>query len=49
MDMGTGDTPVFFELGEDPCFAEGDEYLEDPAVSLLSATEHPTPKDPAVS
>ncbi|XP_044309245.1 heat shock factor protein 1 isoform X3 [Varanus komodoensis] len=49
VDVGGVDMPVFFELGEGPGFAEEEEYLEDPAVSLLSGTEHPKPKDPAVS
>ncbi|XP_066482223.1 heat shock factor protein 1 isoform X3 [Tiliqua scincoides] len=49
LDVGTGDTPIFFELEEGPSFAEGDEYLEDPAVAPLSGTEPPKPKDPAVS
>ncbi|XP_053100678.1 heat shock factor protein 1 isoform X2 [Hemicordylus capensis] len=49
VDMGGGDAPIFFELGEGSCFAEGDEYLEDPTIALLSGPEHPHPKDPAVS
>ncbi|KAJ6661480.1 hypothetical protein lerEdw1_014389 [Lerista edwardsae] len=47
--VGTGDTPLFFELGEGPCFSEGDEYLEDPSIALLSGTEPPKPRDPAAS
>ncbi|XP_015273988.1 PREDICTED: heat shock factor protein 1 [Gekko japonicus] len=49
MDVGGTDTPIFFELGEGPCFMEGNDYLEDPTISLFSGTEHPKPKDPAVS
>ncbi|XP_062986026.1 heat shock factor protein 1 isoform X2 [Elgaria multicarinata webbii] len=49
VDMGAVDMPIFFELGEGPGFTEEDEYLEDPTLSLLSGTEHPKPKDPAVS
>ncbi|NXG52108.1 HSF1 protein, partial [Psilopogon haemacephalus] len=49
MDMGSGDLPIFFELGEGPYFTDGDEYSEDPTISLLSGTEQPKPKDPAVS
>ncbi|XP_061463172.1 heat shock factor protein 1 isoform X2 [Rhineura floridana] len=49
VDVGSADMPIFFELGEGPCFAEGNEYLEDPAISLLSGTEPPKPKDPAAS
>ncbi|XP_042321506.1 heat shock factor protein 1 isoform X2 [Sceloporus undulatus] len=49
MDVGSTDMPIFFELGETPGFTEGDEYLEDPTISLLSGTETPKPPDPAVS
>lgn len=49
VDMGSGDLPIFFELGEGPYFADGDEYSEDPTISLLSGTEQPKPKDPAIS
>nr|XP_056710296.1 heat shock factor protein 1 [Euleptes europaea] len=49
VDVGGVDMPIFFELGEGPCFTEGNDYLEDPALSLLSGVEHPKPKDPAVS
>ncbi|XP_068789687.1 heat shock factor protein 1 isoform X2 [Struthio camelus] len=49
VDMGSGDLPIFFELGEGPYFTDGDEYSEDPTISLLSGTEQPKPKDPAVS
>ncbi|XP_009078170.1 PREDICTED: heat shock factor protein 1-like, partial [Acanthisitta chloris] len=50
VDVGTGDLPIFFELGEGPYFTDGDaEYAEDPTVSLLAGTEQPKPKDPAIS
>ncbi|XP_068017194.1 heat shock factor protein 1 isoform X1 [Melanerpes formicivorus] len=49
VDMGSGDLPIFFELGEGPYFTDGDEYSEDPTISLLSGAEQPKPKDPAVS
>ncbi|XP_054023464.1 heat shock factor protein 1 isoform X2 [Dryobates pubescens] len=49
VDVGSGDLPIFFELGEGPYFTDGDEYSEDPTISLLSGTEQPKPKDPAVS
>ncbi|NWX22153.1 HSF1 protein, partial [Aegotheles bennettii] len=49
VDMGSGDLPIFFELGEGPYFMDGDEYSEDPTISLLSGTEQPKPKDPAIS
>ncbi|XP_048338564.1 heat shock factor protein 1 isoform X2 [Sphaerodactylus townsendi] len=49
VDVGGVDMPIFFELGEGPCYTEGNDYLEDPTISLLSGTEHPKPKDPAVS
>uniref|UniRef100_A0A8B9SCI3 Heat shock transcription factor 1 n=1 Tax=Apteryx owenii TaxID=8824 RepID=A0A8B9SCI3_APTOW len=49
VDMGSGDLPIFFELGEGPYFTDGDEYSEDPTISLLSGTEQSKPKDPAVS
>ncbi|XP_053913727.1 heat shock factor protein 1 isoform X2 [Cuculus canorus] len=48
VDMGSGDLPIFFELGEGPYFTDGDEYSEDPTISLLSGTES-KPKDPAIS
>ncbi|NWS50325.1 HSF1 protein, partial [Probosciger aterrimus] len=47
VDMGSGDLPIFFELGEGPYFTDGDEYSEDP-ISLLAGPEA-KPKDPAVS
>ncbi|KAM9387942.1 heat shock factor protein 1 isoform 3-T3 [Phaethornis superciliosus] len=49
VDMGSGDLPIFFELGEGPYFTDGEEYSEDPTISLLAGTEHPKPKDPAGS
>uniref|UniRef100_U3IJ71 Heat shock transcription factor 1 n=1 Tax=Anas platyrhynchos platyrhynchos TaxID=8840 RepID=U3IJ71_ANAPP len=49
VDVGSGDLPIFFELGEGPYFTDGDEYAEDPTISLLSGTEQAKPKDPAVS
>ncbi|XP_065520241.1 heat shock factor protein 1 isoform X1 [Lathamus discolor] len=48
VDMGSGDLPIFFELGEGPYFTDGDEYPEDPTLSLLAGPEA-KPKDPAVS
>ncbi|KAM9015800.1 heat shock factor protein 1 [Ara ararauna] len=48
VDMGSGDLPIFFELGEGPYFTDGDEYSEDPTMSLLAGPEA-KPKDPAVS
>lgn len=48
VDMGSGDLPIFFELGEGPYFTDGDEYSEDPTISLLAGPEA-KPKDPAVS
>ncbi|XP_059671454.1 heat shock factor protein 1 isoform X1 [Gavia stellata] len=49
VDMGSGDLPILFELGEGPYFTAGDEYSEDPTISLLSGTEQSKPKDPAIS
>ncbi|XP_037747730.1 heat shock factor protein 1 isoform X2 [Chelonia mydas] len=49
VDMGSGDLPIFFELGEGPYFTDGEEYSEDPTIPLLSGTEQSKPKDPAVS
>ncbi|XP_071594686.1 heat shock factor protein 1 isoform X10 [Heliangelus exortis] len=49
VDVGSGDLPIFFELGEGPYFTEGEEYPEDPNVSLLAGTEQPEPKDPGGS
>ncbi|XP_068251841.1 heat shock factor protein 1 isoform X2 [Nyctibius grandis] len=49
VDVGSGDLPIFFELGEGPYFTDGDEYAEDPTISLLSGTEQAKPKDPAIS
>ncbi|XP_014344338.1 heat shock factor protein 1 isoform X3 [Latimeria chalumnae] len=47
-DMGSGDLPILFELGDAPYFAEGDES-EDPTIALLSSTDESKPKDPAIS
>uniref|UniRef100_A0A8C3W9N9 Heat shock transcription factor 1 n=1 Tax=Catagonus wagneri TaxID=51154 RepID=A0A8C3W9N9_9CETA len=49
VDVGSGDLPVLFELGEGPCFSEGDDYADDPTISLLTGSEPPKAKDPAVS
>ncbi|KAM6148310.1 heat shock factor protein 1 isoform 3-T3 [Rhynchocyon petersi] len=49
VDMGGSDLPVLFELGEGSYFSEGDDYTEDPTISLLTGSEPPTAKDPAVS
>ncbi|XP_077209624.1 heat shock factor protein 1 isoform X2 [Paroedura picta] len=49
VDTSGMDTPIFFELGEGPCFTEGNDFLEDPTVALLSGAEQPKPRDPAVS
>ncbi|XP_075772952.1 heat shock factor protein 1 isoform X2 [Pelodiscus sinensis] len=49
VDMGGGDLPIFFELGEGPYFPDGDEYADDPTISLLSGAEPAKPKDPSVS
>ncbi|XP_069738188.1 heat shock factor protein 1 isoform X4 [Phaenicophaeus curvirostris] len=48
VDVASGDLPIFFELGEGPYFAGGDEYSEDPTISLLAGTDS-KPKDPALS
>ncbi|KAJ7338258.1 hypothetical protein JRQ81_010994 [Phrynocephalus forsythii] len=47
VDVGTEDVPIFFELGEGPGFTEGEGYLEDPSLPLLSGPDQPRPKDPA--
>ncbi|XP_029448151.1 heat shock factor protein 1 [Rhinatrema bivittatum] len=49
VDVGSGDLPIFFELGEGPYFADGDEYSDDPTISLLTGAEQAKAKDPAVS
>lgn len=48
-DVGSGDLPVLFELGEGPYFSEGDDGADDPTISLLTGSEPPKAKDPAVS
>ncbi|XP_033925087.1 heat shock factor protein 1 [Melopsittacus undulatus] len=48
VDVSSGDLPIFFELGEGPYFTDGDEYPDDPSLSLLAGPEA-KPKDPAVS
>ncbi|XP_012580564.1 PREDICTED: heat shock factor protein 1 [Condylura cristata] len=47
-DVG-GDLPVLFELGGGPYFSEGDDYSDDPTISLLAGSEPPKAQDPAVS
>ncbi|XP_045431816.1 heat shock factor protein 1 isoform X3 [Pipistrellus kuhlii] len=49
MDMGSSDLPVLFELGDGAYFSEGDDYADDPTISLLTGSEPPKAKDPAVS
>ncbi|XP_049709738.1 heat shock factor protein 1 isoform X2 [Elephas maximus indicus] len=49
MDVGGSDLPVLFELGEGSYFSEGDDYAEDPTISLLTGSEPPKAKDPTVS
>ncbi|XP_059251350.1 heat shock factor protein 1 isoform X3 [Mustela nigripes] len=49
MDMGSSDLPVLFELGEGSYFSEGDDYTDDPTISLLTGSEPPKAKDPTVS
>ncbi|XP_053414301.1 heat shock factor protein 1 isoform X3 [Nycticebus coucang] len=49
MDTGSGDLPVLFELGEGSYFSEGDDYTDDPTISLLLGSEPPKAKDPTVS
>ncbi|KAG8515435.1 Heat shock factor protein 1, partial [Galemys pyrenaicus] len=44
-----GDLPVLFELGEGSYFSEGDDYSDDPTISLLTGSEPPKAQDPAVS
>ncbi|XP_028919528.1 heat shock factor protein 1 isoform X1 [Ornithorhynchus anatinus] len=48
VDVGAGDLPIFFELGEGSYFAEGENY-DDPTASLLAGPEPPKAKDPTVS
>ncbi|XP_054446611.1 heat shock factor protein 1 isoform X2 [Pteronotus mesoamericanus] len=49
VDVGSSDLPVLFELGEGPYFSEGDDYADDPTISLLTGSEPPKAKDPTVS
>ncbi|XP_047399991.1 heat shock factor protein 1 isoform X2 [Sciurus carolinensis] len=49
VDTGSSDLPVLFELGEGSYFSEGDDYTDDPTISLLTGSEPPKAKDPTVS
>ncbi|XP_012668521.1 heat shock factor protein 1 isoform X2 [Otolemur garnettii] len=49
VDTGSSDLPVLFELGEGSYFSEGDDYTDDPTISLLLGSEPPKAKDPTVS
>ncbi|KAM9198531.1 heat shock factor protein 1 isoform 1-T1 [Dugong dugon] len=49
VDVGGSDLPVLFELGEGSYFSEGDDYAEDPTISLLTGSETPKAKDPTIS
>ncbi|XP_052016914.1 heat shock factor protein 1 isoform X1 [Apodemus sylvaticus] len=49
VDTGSSELPVLFELGESSYFSEGDDYTDDPTISLLTGTEPHKAKDPAVS
>ncbi|XP_065751385.1 heat shock factor protein 1 isoform X3 [Phocoena phocoena] len=49
VDVGGGDLPVLFELGDGSYFSEGDDYADDPTISLLTGSEPPKAKDPTVS
>ncbi|XP_027416290.1 heat shock factor protein 1 isoform X4 [Bos indicus] len=49
VDVGSSDLPVLFELGEGSYFSEGDDYSDDPTISLLTGSEPPKAKDPTVS
>ncbi|XP_012386863.1 heat shock factor protein 1 isoform X6 [Orcinus orca] len=49
VDVGGGDLPVLFELGDGSYFSEGDDYTDDPTISLLTGSEPPKAKDPTVS
>ena len=42
VDVGSSDLPVLFELGEGSYFSEGDDYSDDPTISLLTGSEPPT-------
>ncbi|XP_061220055.1 heat shock factor protein 1 [Neopsephotus bourkii] len=48
VDMGSGELPIFFELGEGPYCTDTEEYPDDPTLSLLGGPEA-KPKDPTVS
>ncbi|XP_040592289.1 heat shock factor protein 1 isoform X4 [Mesocricetus auratus] len=49
VDTGNSELPVLFELGESSYFSEGDDYTDDPTISLLTGSEPPKAKDPTVS
>ncbi|KAM4865335.1 heat shock factor protein 1 isoform 2-T2 [Thomomys bottae] len=49
VDTGSSDLPVLFELGDGSYFSEGDDYTDDPTISLLTGSEPPKAKDPTVS
>ncbi|XP_037658361.1 heat shock factor protein 1 isoform X2 [Choloepus didactylus] len=49
VDAASTDLPVLFELGEGSYFSEGDDYTEDPTISLLTGSEPPKAQDPTVS
>ncbi|XP_033616713.1 heat shock factor protein 1 isoform X3 [Fukomys damarensis] len=49
VDTGNSELPVLFELGEGSYFSEGDDYTDDPTISLLTGSEATKAKDPTVS
>ncbi|XP_004580830.1 heat shock factor protein 1 isoform X3 [Ochotona princeps] len=49
VDTGSSELPVLFELGEGSYFSQGEDYSDDPTISLLTGSEPPKAKDPAVS
>ncbi|XP_049621841.1 heat shock factor protein 1 isoform X2 [Suncus etruscus] len=49
VDVGNSELPVLFELGEGSYFSEGDDYTDDPTISLLMGSDPPKAKDPTVS
>lgn len=49
VDVGNSELPVLFELGEGSYFSEGDDYADDPTISLLMGSDPPKAKDPTVS
>nr|AKZ42285.1 heat shock factor protein 1 isoform 1 [Castor fiber] len=49
VDTGSSELPVLFELGEGSYFSEGDDYTDDPTISLLTGSEPSKAKDPTVS